>query len=163
MTDPHYALLASFPATSFLEIGVQEGFSLAAVVGANAYMKKVALCDTWGWVDGGTGRGSHEHIEALLDGLGYRGERIYLTGDSKVTVPTLREATFDLIHVDGDHTEAGAYADLHNVTPLAGRYIVVHDIFMPSVWAAVSRWLKENNFASARAYSHGTGALVVEV
>jgi hypothetical protein len=162
--DPHYALLASLPATSFLEIGVQEGFSLAAVVGASVGLKSVTLCDTWGALDGGTNRGSHAHIDKLLDDLGYTGERLFLDGDSKRTVPYLGRATkYDLIHVDGDHTEAGAYADLTNVTPIASWHIVVHDIFMPSVWAACSRWLKENTFTTVRAYSHGTGALVVEV
>lgn len=119
--------------SSYLEIGCREGDSLRRVVKANPELKAIVVCDTWGGVFGGTGRGSHHHIERLLEELGYKGEVLFLDGDSKSLVPTLSRQ-FDLILVDGDHSDEGAEADLRNVLPLlsAGGRILFHDICHPA-------------------------------
>lgn len=118
---------------SYLEIGCREGDSLRLVVAANPTLERLVVCDTWGGIYGGTGRGSHRHIEELLSSLGYAGEVRFLDGDSRELIPTLRE-TFDLILVDGDHSDEGAAADLANVRPLlaAGGRILFHDICHPA-------------------------------
>lgn len=118
---------------SYLEIGCREGGSLRLVVAANPTLERLVICDTWGGIYGGTGRGSHRHIEELLASLGYAGEVRFLDGDSRELIPTLRE-TFDLILVDGDHSDEGAAADLANVRSLlaAGGRLLFHDICHPA-------------------------------
>lgn len=118
---------------SYLEIGCREGDSLRRVVKANQSLERIVVCDTWGGVYGGTGRGSHQHIESLLASLGYAGSVRFLDGDSRVLIPTL-SCKFDLILVDGDHSDEGAEADLNNVLPLlgAGGRILFHDICHPA-------------------------------
>jgi hypothetical protein len=112
---PHHEVFAQLTGvTSYLEIGVQEGQSLAAVVRANPGLQRVTLCDDWGSSHGGTGRGDNGHIEILLRHLGFVGKVTYLTGRSQELVPSLNDA-FDLVHVDGDHSTEGARSDLENI------------------------------------------------
>ena len=129
----HQYLATTSGVRSYLEIGCREGDSLRLVVAANPTLERLVICDTWGGIYGGTGRGSHRHIEELLASLGYAGVVRFLDGDSLELIPTLRE-TFDLILVDGDHSEDGAAADLSNVRPLAapGGRILFHDICHPA-------------------------------
>ena len=117
----------------YLEIGCREGDSLREVVLHATALKRVVVCDLWGIDYGGTGRGSHDHIDRLLDELGFTGERVFLDGDSRETVPPIR-GTFDLVLVDGDHSDEGARADLENAWPLVadGGTLLFHDIFHPA-------------------------------
>jgi predicted O-methyltransferase YrrM len=119
--------------TSYLEIGVSEGGSLRRVVQNAPKLDRLVLCDMWGCAYGGMGRGSNQHIKNLLRTLGYVGAVTYLDGDSKITVPTIRE-TFDLATVDGDHSDQGALIDLKNTWPLIvpGGWLVFDDIIHPS-------------------------------
>ena len=118
---------------SYLEIGTREGDSVKNVVINNDNVSAVYCADIWGSNWGGTGRGSHHHIESLLLSLGYTGEINFLNGDSKQTIPTLHSTHrnyFDLILVDGDHSYEGGMIDLVNVLPLckSGGTILFHDI-----------------------------------
>ena len=117
----------------YLEVGCREGDSLRQIVANSPVLERIVVCDMWGPMYGGTGRGGHDHIDAMLNGLGYTGERLFLDGDSKELVPTLREQ-FDLVLVDGDHSPAGALADLTNCWPLveSGGQLVFHDIIHPA-------------------------------
>jgi hypothetical protein len=117
----------------YLEVGCREGDSLRQIVANSPVLKRIVVCDMWGPMYGGTGRGGHDHIDAMLNRLGYTGERLFLDGDSKELVPTLREQ-FELVLVDGDHSPAGALADLTNCWPLveSGGQLVFHDIRHPA-------------------------------
>jgi hypothetical protein len=117
----------------YLEIGCREGDSLREVVLHAPALKRVVICDLWGSDYGGTGRGGHEHIDKLLDDLGYTGERVFLDGDSRETVPTMLRM-FDLVLVDGDHSDEGARADLTNAWPLvvSGGTLLFHDVCHPA-------------------------------
>jgi predicted O-methyltransferase YrrM len=135
-----YELIAQLArrARSYLEIGVQEGGSLRRVVAASQVLTRLVLCDTWGNAHGGTGRGSHAHIDALLDQLGYQGEVLFLDGRSQDTLPTLDpESGFDLVFVDGDHTTEGAAVDLELAWRVCSGVMVAHDIEYSDVWNAV--------------------------
>jgi hypothetical protein len=117
----------------YLEVGCREGDSLRQIVANSPVLERIVVCDMWGPMYGGTGRGSSDHIQWMLNGLLYTGSRLFLDGDSKETVPTLREE-FDLVLVDGDHSAAGALADLENCWPLVEikGQLVFHDICHPA-------------------------------
>lgn len=143
----HYTVLRylsqTFQPKSYLEIGVREGDSLRIVLD-NAPIERLVLADYWTATYGGTGRGGHEHIAGMLADRGYAGDVWFLDGDSKVNIPLIQGKTkCDLILVDGDHSEAGARADLENVLPLLadGGYLVFDDIAHPAhPWLCNVAW-----------------------
>lgn len=137
MNESLYRFLASHCAAAqpqrYLEIGTREGGSLTVVLDNAPSLRRIVCADTWGGEWGGTWRGGHEHIDRLLQLRLWDGEVRYLDGDSKQTIPFLRES-FDLALVDGDHSEEGGRADLANVWPLivSGGCIVFHDVYHPA-------------------------------
>lgn len=141
---PHHQVLGSLAlhARSYLEIGVQEGNSVAEVVRRNRRID-VTLCDTWGAEHGGTRRGSHEHVDRRLSELKHHGSRRYLDGRSEDQLPLLVGQTFDVVHVDGDHSLDGALTDLRLTWPLTSRWLVLHDAFFQPVRDALFSWLGE--------------------
>lgn len=136
------AVRAFGPIRRYLEVGVQEGRTLQAVVeAAGPDLIELVLCDTWGTESGGTGRGSHAHIDRLLEALGYHNPVVYLDGRSQDLLPGLKTccllAPFDLVHIDGEHTYEATRGDLEHGWGMTRRALVVHDLCIPEVWAAV--------------------------
>lgn len=157
-----YEILAAHAplASSYLCVGVQEGECLQHVIDANPALERLALCDTWGREHGGTGRGNHDHIAARLAKAKFRGTVRYLDGPSADLIPSLDES-FDLSYVDGSHAEADAYQDLLNVWPRTAWAMVVHDIRMSSVWAALTRFLDTIDAARMACAMGGHGTAVI--
>lgn len=120
---------------SYLEIGVQDGNSLATVIKADSEKRinRLALCDNWGGSYGGTSKGSHDHIHNVLRSANYQGDVEFYDGDSKQTVPTI-QGKFSMILVDGDHSHDGCMADMINSWPLLSRggLLVVDDVIHPA-------------------------------
>lgn len=149
---------------SYLGVGVQEGECVAHVV-ANNPMLTVSLCDTWGATHGGTNRGNADHVLMRLKRAGHRGAVQILTGYSQEIIPTLDPgASFDLIYVDGDHSEQPALDDLRNCWPRCRWAMVVHDVHMFPVWSALTRFLAEGSNAEEAQVVYcnaGTGTAVV--
>jgi hypothetical protein len=135
----------------YLEIGVNEGFSVLAMLTAVKLQKlalkqslldplfdEFVLADMWQRVFGGVGRGSHQHIDDLLRSQHVGSDQvIFLDGDSKETIPGYLKSRksrvpFDVIYVDGDHSYAGAKADLENVLPHVGKVLFFDDIYHPA-------------------------------
>lgn len=120
---------------SYLEIGVQEGLSLSTVLKADTpkSIDRVSLCDNWGPDFGGTSKGNHEHIHNVLRSVKFEGEVNFYDGDSKITVPKIAEK-FDLVLVDGDHSEHGCLIDMENSWELLNQegHMVVDDIIHPA-------------------------------
>lgn len=122
---------------SYLEIGTREGDSLKVVLKNSINIHDVFVCDTWGNVYGGSDKSNHEHINKMSEEINYNGNLTFLDGDSRIEIPKLHESKmsyFDLILVDGDHSEEGGRIDLENVLPLAKRNnscILFHDITHP--------------------------------
>lgn len=115
---------------SYFEIGVSRGESLEVVL-SNCTPDHLTLCDEWGSESGGQSLKSHAHITELLNRLGYWGEVKYLDGSSHDLLPRqFFGRQYDLITVDGDHSEDGARSDLNDCWPLlaSGGYIVFDDI-----------------------------------
>jgi len=117
---------------SYLEVGVNEGTSLAVVIRECPTLESLTLIDLWGREYGGTGRGNHQHIVDLLDRLEYRGSVRFLDGDSHMRLPQLKAegVSFDLVTIDGDHSLAGGRRDLLDGWKLvrSGGWIVFDDI-----------------------------------
>jgi predicted O-methyltransferase YrrM len=122
----------------YLEIGTREGASLRVVFeNSSKTLESIWCADLWGTDYGGSGRGSHWHVEKMLDLLGYEGRRVFLNGNSRDTIPALmpeKAEAFDLVLVDGDHSYEGGMADLENTWPLVkqGGCVVFHDIAHPA-------------------------------
>ena len=122
----------------YLEIGTRDGDSLRVVLEETASsLASVWVADLWGSDYGGTGRGNHQHIEQLFDDFNFAGRRVYLDGNSRVTIPALmpeQAEAFDLVLVDGDHIYEGGMADLVNTWPLLkpGGAVLFHDITHPA-------------------------------
>lgn len=120
---------------SYLEIGVQEGNSLKAVLKADNE-KRISilhLCDLWGASYGGTGRGSHDHIHGVLRSANFQGEVTFHDGDSKIKLLDIKQK-FDMILVDGDHSDFGCTIDMIHAWPLLnpGGIMLVDDIIHPA-------------------------------
>jgi SAM-dependent methyltransferase len=113
----------------YMEVGVSFGDSLKVVLPFNP--ESLALCDSWGGEYGGEMLGGHAHIDNLL--RDFRGTVRYLDGNSHILLPAVTE-TFDLILVDGDHSDEGAERDLWDCWRLLEKdgLLVFDDIRHPS-------------------------------
>jgi predicted O-methyltransferase YrrM len=133
---------------NYLEIGVRRGRSMAIVAASEPQ------CDLYGfdmWVQNYAGMPNPgpEFVKEEMKRLGHQGSLEMVSGDSHVTVPAFLKAnpnlSFDLINVDGDHSESGARADLETVLPRLslGGVILLDDIthpqhlYLEKVWDSV--------------------------
>jgi predicted O-methyltransferase YrrM len=133
---------------TYLEIGVRRGRS-AAIVGATCTGCHIYGFDLWVPGYGDAENPGPDLVRSELKTVGHTGEVTLVTGDSKETVPRfLREHPglfFDLITVDGDHSVAGAMADLVNALPRlkVGGILVFDDIcsapLLARVWDVLVR------------------------
>lgn len=97
----------------YLEVGVRYGQSLSTVL-ETQFPDRLTLCDSWGGESGGEQFGGPTHIEELLRTWYYKNPVQFLNGNSHELLKTLKPEDFDLILVDGDHTEEGARQDLED-------------------------------------------------
>lgn len=138
-----------------LEIGVRDGVSTSAlllgVAHSGGHVWSVDIADTaiewdidarvnWTFLRADSGRDS----AAVLSAMGRR--------DASFAI--------DLLFIDGDHTFAGAMADLTAYGPLA-RTIAIHDTNsnFPGVWEAAIAFFraKGEKFTSAEFFTSGNG------
>lgn len=152
---------------SYMEIGVNEGRSLTAVVKNAPKLKTLYVCDNWtGW-HGGKSWGNHKHITQKINASGYKGDVIYLDGDSQKTIPQYHkshpEMVVDLVTVDGNHDTNPAWEDLTNVERFA-KIIVFDDVYHPGhpnladLWQVfIKRLKKANLLKDYRTYTDGNG------
>jgi predicted O-methyltransferase YrrM len=131
-----YAAAKVLRPQNYLEIGVFRGRSMAVV--ANVAPE----CNLYGfdlWIKNYSGlqNPGPEHVQSQVRRVGHQGELVLTSGDSKETVPAfledLPDLLFDLVTVDGDHSQEGARIDLENVLPRVkvGGVLVFDDICHP--------------------------------
>ena len=105
---------------AYLEIGVRRGRSMAAVALAVPDCEFVGF-DRWTPNYAGMPNPGPEFVRAELQRVGHRGTVELISGNSHQTVPAYFEANpdafFDLIVVDGDHSNQGAAEDIACVLP----------------------------------------------
>lgn len=141
----YYEWYASYAATlrprRVLEIGSRRGYSLAAMLLACDEIHDVVSLDNESY--GVT-------VSELRENLARLNHRASLTTFALDTQRIDRlpvAGMFDLIHVDGDHSEPGALHDLRlvmNQLSPSGLIVVDDVVFYPTVMSAVSRFLIEN-------------------
>jgi hypothetical protein len=126
-------LSAAIGISSYLEIGVRKGRSMAMVASQSPACSIVGF-DLWLPNYSGMPNPGKEFVKQELESVGFNGTLSFVDGDSKHTVPRYfrdhSDAYFDVITVDGDHSTAGATRDLTNVIPRlkAGGALVFDDI-----------------------------------
>lgn len=133
----------------YLEIGVQEGNSLDAAL-KNEDVRLAVGIDTWGEDSGGTGRGSPDYVASRFGDLH---RVILITSDSHHILGGMRHS-FDMIFIDGDHSQDGCLADLAGCKSLLNRHsprgrIFVDDLDHPKhsyLHETVEKWAAENGF-----------------
>lgn len=134
----------------YLEVGVQEGNSLEAVL-KNVNVSLAVGIDIWNADSGGTDRGNPNHIPVRFRDDMHR--IVIISGDSHAILPGLRHP-FDLIFIDGDHSEEGCITDLNHALPLLkntpGSRILVDDLDHPVhtyLHKAVENWAERNQMS----------------
>lgn len=122
---------------NYLEIGVRRGRSMAIVASGSPDCEIFGF-DLWGEEYAGMKNPGPDFVRAELTKLGYIGKLKFIAGNSHETVPHFLTVNpdlfFDLITVDGDHSENGAKQDLLCVLPRLkiGGVLVFDDITHPS-------------------------------
>ena len=121
----------------YLEIGVRRGRSVCTVASQTPSVD-VVLFDMWMKNYAGMDNPGPEFVKGELAKVGHTGSTEFVDGNSHETVKAWfaenPDAVFDLITVDGDHTDPGAAEDLADVLPhlSAGGAVVFDDVCHPA-------------------------------
>ena len=126
---------------SLCEIGVRAGYSTAAFLQCGTVETYMGI-DIDENAEGGI-KGYAKYVPAMLDHYPEVKERELLIKDSQDLV-SLPGDPFDLVHIDGDHTFAGAVHDIEMVIASGSKWILIDDIdFIPEVAKAANHVIKE--------------------
>lgn len=131
--------------SSYLEIGVRRGRSMAMVI-SQAPACRIVGFDLWVENYAGMENPGPRLVREELARLGFAGKLDFIDGDSKDTIPRFFEQNpgdfFDIITVDGDHSTEGARRDLENVMPRVkiGGALVFDDISNQSHPSLLAVW-----------------------
>jgi len=154
--------------TRYLEIGVRRGKSMAQVAGQCPECEIVGI-DLWIQPYGGVDNPGPDYVRTQMQAMGHRATLSFVSGDSRVELPklvaTYPEMRFDIITVDGDHSDEGAWFDLCTVAPLLvnGGYLLFDDLTHPAhtlgpVWNRFQReYSKQFEFTENLRDHSGTG------
>ena len=121
----------------YLEVGVRRGRSACAVASL-APTCALALFDMWVENYAGMPNPGPAFVRDELKKVGHHGETVFVDGNSHETLKRYfrdrPDDVFDLITIDGDHSEAGATEDIRDVLPhlAIGGALVLDDIAHPA-------------------------------
>ena len=138
ITTALYAAAHFTKPRNYLEIGVRRGRSMAIVAATNPDCQIVAF-DLWTSMYANISNPGPEFVSKEMKKIGYQGNIEFISGNSHKTLPAYLknypELFFDLVTVDGDHSENGARKDLLTILPRikVGGVIVFDDISHPSL------------------------------
>lgn len=136
----YYAIARYIRPVSILEIGVRLGYSLIAMMeGAGEPLRSVVGCDIEAYVPNSNAL-AEEQIRKF-----YRGSAKveFLKADTQRLSSLPGSESYDLIHVDGDHTYKGAMHDLE-LTIGRTKWVIVDDYeFLPGVRKAVDKFVSK--------------------
>jgi predicted O-methyltransferase YrrM len=132
----------------YLEVGVFHGRTMA-MIGALCPECELVGFDLWISDYAGLGNPGPVLVRKQLERAGHKGRLTLISGNSHVTLPKFfaknETQSFDVITIDGDHTEEGAVQDLRDVIPRLriGGFLVFDDIvcsgttYLERVWSQV--------------------------
>jgi predicted O-methyltransferase YrrM len=117
----------------YLEVGVRRGRTLACAAKAAPAIRLKGL-DLWMENYAGIPNPGPAFVSQQIKLIHPRVKLELLSGDSHVLLPSIPEKSFDLITIDGDHSEVGAMQDLKEAYRLArpGGAILFDDISHPA-------------------------------
>ena len=140
-----YAAARLAKPVNYLEIGVRRGRS-CLVVANGCPNVNIFGCDMWMENYAGMENPGPEFVRAELEKHGHVGTLEFFNGDSHRLVPELLRSRpdlrFDLITVDGDHSEQGALDDLNTAFGCLapGGILVFDDICHPQHMYLLDVW-----------------------
>lgn len=146
---------------SYLEIGVRRGRSVCAMASIRPEAQ-ISMFDMWVENYAGMDNPGPDHVNAELDKLGHTGKREFINGNSHETLKAYfaehPDAYFDMITVDGDHSNLGAAEDIADVLPrlTVGGVVLFDDTCNPNVAGLGAVWrrmLEEDQRFSVFTYS----------
>jgi len=120
----------------YLEIGVRRGKSMAQIAAHNPDCEIFGF-DLWITPYAGVENPGPEFVRQEMRAVGYAGPLQMISGPSQQTVPKFldedRSMAFDVITVDGDHSDQGGWADLQAVAPHVrpGGFLLFDDLVNP--------------------------------
>ena len=123
-----------FKPSSYLEIGVRRGKSMANILFFSRHCKAYGF-DIWIANYAGISNPGPDFVRAEMKKIGHLGELVLIHGDSHVTVPLFiknnSQIRFDIALIDGDHSYEGAMKDLETVAPVIKQngILVFDDIY----------------------------------
>jgi predicted O-methyltransferase YrrM len=118
---------------AYLEIGVRRGRSVCALASL-APDCQLAMFDMWVRNYAGMDNPGEDLVASELDKIGHRGKREFISGNSHETLKAYfkqnPDAYFDIITVDGDHSNQGAAEDIADILPRLkiGGVVVFDDV-----------------------------------
>lgn len=121
---------------NYLEIGVRRGRSMA-MVAATCPKCDIVGFDLWAPDYAGIDNPGSDFVKKELIRVGHQGKVHFVNGDSHQTIRRYFKSHpndfFDLITVDGNHSQFGASLDLRDVLPRLkiGGIVVFDDIVQP--------------------------------
>jgi predicted O-methyltransferase YrrM len=142
-----YAATALIQPRRYMEIGVRRGRSMAMVL-ANCPAAEAVGFDLWMENYAGMENPGPAFVKGEMKKVAPLAKIQLIDGNSHRTVPEFLKANpatmFDLITVDGDHSEKGALQDLRDVLPVLslGGVIVFDDISHPEHPYLMKTWRK---------------------
>ena len=130
---------------SYLEIGVRRGRSVCALASVRPDAH-VAMFDMWVENYAGMENPGQDHVTSELDKVGHKGRREFVNGNSHETLKRYfadnPNAYFDMITVDGDHSNMGAAEDIADILPrlTVGGAVLFDDTSNPNVAGLCQVW-----------------------